>query len=104
MARNGKVSENLSELLNCLAEITNIAYSYDDYCTRAQILILYNTTFKIGVLLKEIVNSNIKSLNMTHRKFYGIYYHDVIVHAPDAYRVVRLRSLLAENDECIRRP
>ena len=35
MARKGKVSENLSELLNCLAEITNIAYSYDDNRTRA---------------------------------------------------------------------
>ena len=38
---------------------------------------------------------------MTHRKFYEIYYHDVIVHAPDAYRVVRLRSLLVENDESV---
>ena len=99
MARNGKVSENFSELLNCLAEITNIAYSYDDNRTPAQILRLYNTTFKIGVLLKEIVNSNVKSPGMTHRKFYGIYYHDVTVHAPDAYRIVCLRSLLAENDE-----
>ena len=36
---------------------------------------------------------------MSNRKMFGIYYHNLICHALMIYRVVSIRSLLAELDE-----
>lgn len=36
---------------------------------------------------------------MTRRKFFGGYFHRLCIHAPEIYRIVCLRSLVAENEE-----
>ncbi len=95
----GKVDADVLQAILLLCEVTNTSYKEDSYRTVRNILRLYNTTFQIGVLLKRIVGSTPRSSGMTPRKFFGIYFHDIVNHFPQYYRVVCLRSLLAEKEE-----
>ena len=49
------------------------------------------------MLVKEIVGSEPKKVSPG--SFYGIHFHNLIVHAPVIYRIIAIRSLLAEQDE-----
>ncbi|CAC5356825.1 unnamed protein product [Mytilus coruscus] len=65
---DGKMSSDISQLINSLVEIINIAYSSVERRTPRQILRLYNQTFLFAVLSKSIIGIPVK---MTPRKFYG---------------------------------
>ncbi|XP_070549540.1 uncharacterized protein [Ptychodera flava] len=90
------VSSQHSQLIDTLAEISEIAYKHDhERCPRL-ILRLYNVAFLHGIMCKAIF-SNPKKL--TKRKMFGRYFHNLTVHQPDQLRVVSLRSTNAENQE-----
>ena len=98
---DGVVSKDIRDIVVSLAEITNICYSFDSHRCSRSILRLYNLTFKVAFLLLRVVGHNIVSQNMSSRRFYGIYFHNMVCHFAHMYRIICLRSLLAEKDECM---
>ncbi|CAC5375195.1 unnamed protein product [Mytilus coruscus] len=93
---DGKISSDISQLINSLVEIINIAYSSVERRTPRQILRLYNQTFLFAVLSKSIIGIPVK---MTPRKFYGSHFHSLVVHLPEIYRIINTKSILAEQEE-----
>ncbi|CAG2231602.1 unnamed protein product [Mytilus edulis] len=93
---DGKISSDISQLINSLVEIINIAYSSVERRTPRQILRLYNQTFLFAVLSKSIIGIPVK---MTQRKFYGSHFHSLVVHLPEIYRIINTKSILAEQEE-----
>ena len=92
----GKVDINIVNLCNSLIEIISIAYSKADARNARQILRMYNQSFIFGQLCKSVIGNPVK---MTSRKFYGTHFHSLVTHAPEAYRLFCLKSILTENEE-----
>ncbi|XP_070549355.1 uncharacterized protein [Ptychodera flava] len=92
----GKVSEDISTLMKTLAEISHISYLHDVYRCPKRVLRLYNITFLHGLLCIKLIS---KPKTMTQRKFYGRYYHNVVVHLPEQYRIISLYSSNTESQE-----
>ncbi|XP_066928359.1 uncharacterized protein [Clytia hemisphaerica] len=84
------------ELLETLCEITELLYQYEDKRTVQSILRLHNVGFRHYILLKEQFPQPTK---LTPRKFYGQYYHSLIIHAPLQYRIIDGISSNAEEEE-----
>ncbi|CAG2226165.1 unnamed protein product [Mytilus edulis] len=85
---DGKISSDISQLINSLVEIINIANSSVERRTPRQILRLYNQTFLFAVLSKSIIGIPVK---MTQIKFYGCHFHSLVVHLQ--------KSILAEQEK-----
>ena len=87
------------EILLTLIEIQRILYSDADERTPRQILQFHNMTFKHFHLIKSIFKDNFVSL--TRRKFYGKYFHNLMIHAPIQYRIISGSSINCEDEERI---
>ncbi|KAI8511919.1 AP-5 complex subunit zeta-1 [Branchiostoma belcheri] len=84
-------------LLESLCNITHILYLGEQDRTNQQILRLANQTYLHGILVREVIGTETKSI--TKRKLYGQYWHSLTTHAPMLYRIVNLKSVNAENQE-----
>ena len=93
---DGKISEDIKNMINSLVEIQNIAYSPADKRSPRTVLRLYNLTFSFGMLAKTVIGIPEK---LTERKFYGSHFHSLVVHLPEIFRIISLRSILAEQEE-----
>ena len=87
-----------TEILHTLCEIQKVLYQQESHGTNENILYLYIQTFLHMILLTINFEKKIKS--MTVRRFFGKYYHAIISHASDQYRIVNGRSSNTESDEC----
>ena len=86
-----------TEIFTTLVEIQEILYATDQHRNRASILRLQNICFKHAMLLKIHLQGCLKSL--TSRKLFGSYYHSLIIHAPQQYRLVSGRTSNTESEE-----
>ncbi|XP_057315536.1 uncharacterized protein LOC130656649 [Hydractinia symbiolongicarpus] len=93
---HGKVDQKVFEVLETACEIQEIMYSPEQCRTPTSILRLHNTTFLHALALNEVIKSP-KSL--TKRKLYGQYYHSLIAHAPEQYRIFSGPTTNTENEE-----
>lgn len=93
LAMNENVDENVRDLLTTFCEMMHMYYAYEDQRNPRQILRLYNVTLKHSQAFREVLTP---PQTMTYRKMFGIYYHQIIDHAPFTYRLVCLRSINAE--------
>ena len=87
----------ITEILSTLSEIQKVLYQQESHRTNENILHLYCQTFLQMIVIKINLENNIKS--MTKRKFFGKYYHAIISHASDQYRIINGRSSNTESDE-----
>lgn len=87
-------SKELTELFTTLAEIQSILYMDEGRRTPKQILRLYNLTFLHAIGLKTL-----KMTVKNKRKLFGQYYHVLISHAPQQFRIISLASCNAEDEE-----
>ena len=92
-----KFDDKLVQLTQTLVEITDICYGYEEDRTPARVLRLHNICFTLAILTLEIVGLEPK--NISGGSLYGIHFHNIVKHTPLTYRLVNLRSLLAEQDE-----
>ena len=83
-------------LFETLVEIQGLLYSHEDQRTVKSILRLYNLTFVHGMEARRLFK---KPKALTKRKMFGQYFHALICHAPQQFRVVALMSTNAENEE-----
>ena len=94
---NDNISKEFRLMVTSLADIAYIMYM-DAYQRNAKtILQLYGKTFIHALLLDILVGRN--PATMTGRKFYGLYYHQIVKHAPLVYRLLALSSINAEQEE-----
>ena len=91
-----KISTNIYNILLQLSEIQAIVYLNEKDRTPTKILRLYNITFIHATAIHESLR-NTKSV--TKRKLFGQYYHSLVNHAPEVYRLTSLSSINAEDEE-----
>ena len=89
-----RINTRIFRVFETLCEIQEIFYSRER--TPSTILRLYNVTFLHALLLVECFN---KTKSLTQRKFFGQYYHSIICHAAQQYRIMPLPSSNAESEE-----
>ena len=87
----------ITSILRTLCEIQEILYSPDNKRSSLTILRLIITNFKHAMLLKVHIDGAVKS--MTERKFFGIYYHSLIKHSSEQYRLFSGRATNTEKEE-----
>ncbi|XP_069103113.1 LOW QUALITY PROTEIN: uncharacterized protein [Argopecten irradians] len=96
LEKSNQIDHYIVEMVECLVEMTEICYSTDNKRNPRQVLRLYNLSFKFFVLCRSVF-CNIKT--MSKRRFFGSHFHSITCHTAEMYRVVCLRSILAEKEE-----
>ena len=91
------INHFIKQLFITMAEIQEISYKSDNERTPQYILRLFTITFIHAMLLKINIQSHPKCL--TKRKLFGSYYHSIVQHAPEQYRLFSARSANTEKEE-----
>ena len=91
---DGKIDSRYCDLLLSLCEIQEIFYSNER--TPALVLHLYNLTFMHASTMVHLLKTPIA---LTERKLFGQYFHALVCHAPQQFRVMGLPSSNAEDEE-----
>lgn len=91
-----QIDSSYHNILVQLCEIQEIVYAGDNQRTSTKILRFYNLTFVHAISIHKHLR-NTKSI--TRRKLFGQYYHSLINHAPEVYRIASLTSVNAEDEE-----
>ena len=94
--RHQDVDVMVKELLGTIVKISELLYANDTSRTSKAVLQLYNTTWLHHELCCHLI-SNPREQTLDH--FYGVYLHDLVVHAPPQYQLVCLRSTNSESQE-----
>ena len=95
----GKISLVAHKILTTMCEIQDILYSREEYRTNQTILRLHNVTFNHAILLNDFFKDWKKQSKITQRKLFGKYYHAVIKHSSEQYRILSGRSANTEDEE-----
>lgn len=90
------VDSKVKQLLYALIKISELLYASECNRTPKSVLQLYNVTWLHHELCCELLPS---PKVLTREKLYGVYFHDLVVHAPPQYQLVCLRSTNAESTE-----
>ena len=85
----------VTSILFTLCEIQKVLYQQEHGRTNENILHLYLQTFLHAILIKR----NLKITSVTERKFFGKYYHAIVTHECDQYRILDGRTSNTENEE-----
>ena len=93
----GSVNQVVQLLLDTLVEIQEIAYSSEAQRTPRSVLRFHNLTWHHAMLCKSVVGFSLKQ--MTTRKFYGNYFHNITAHAPIQNRLISGISANTEEQE-----
>ena len=94
---NHVTTKYVDHLLHTLADIQRLAYSSDNARTPKSIIRLHNMSWYHGILCREVFGFKLKE--MTTRKLYGNYYHDITSHAAMQYRLICGKSTNVEEQE-----
>ena len=81
----GFVSDNVQTLLDTMTEISSILYSRPEKCCQKSILRLHNQTFLHDIACEEVIG---RPQVLSEKKFYGRYFHSLVVHTPIQHRIV----------------
>lgn len=94
--QNGSESEYLTLLFTTACEIQEILYAKESHQNDVPILRLHNITFMHSMLCNKISHSQ-------QHNIYGNYFHSLICHAPQCYRLISLWSTNTRN-ACLNKP
>ena len=84
------------KMLRALCTIQSLAYQTADKRCPRDILRMYVATYRFSMRFSEIFKS---PKNLSVRKMFGTPYHSLVKHFPELYRLVSLRSVVAEAAE-----
>lgn len=96
LLKHRDVNAMIQELLGTIVKISELLYANDMSRTPKAVLQLYNTTWLHHELCCHLIPNPRKQ---TSDHFYGVYLHDLVVHAPPQYQLVCLRSTNSESQE-----
>ena len=91
---SGRIENRFSIILRTLSEIQQIFYSNE----RSPTLIfrLYNLTFLHAITMVDVFT---ETKSLSNRKLFGLYFHALVCHSPQQFRVMCLPSSNAEDEE-----
>ena len=90
--QQNQVNKFVLDLLETIVRVSELLYSFDHKRTPK----LYNVSWYHHELCCKLLSS---PKNQTRQHLFGIYLHDLVVHAPPIYQQVCLRSMNAESQE-----
>ena len=93
----GIVDAKVQALVDTLVDIQEVLYKGDDQRCLRNVLRLHNSTWYHAILCREVLGFKLKE--MTTRKFYGTYFHDLTAHAPLQLRLVSGTTANTEEEE-----
>ncbi len=91
------VNSKVQLLLDTLVEIQEIAYNSEEHRTPRSVLRFHNLTWHHAMLCKSVIGFSLKQMSI--RKFYGNYFHNITTHAPIQNRLISGRSANTEEQE-----
>ena len=92
----GFVNDKVQTLFDTMTEISSILYARsEDHCQRS-IFRLHNQAFIHAIACQEVIGM---PQILSQKKFYGRYFHSLVVHAPIQLRIISLRSTNTEQQE-----
>ena len=83
-------------MVRTLCTVQEVAYQPAAHRCPRDILRLYCATYRFAMAYSEVFQSP-KKLSL--RKMFGTPYHSLVKHFPDLYRLISLRSVVAEAAE-----
>ena len=95
--RENMSDSHITEIMVTLCEIQEILYLPDCDRTPLTVLRLYLTVFLHALYIKITLRGNLKKLSP--RKLFGSYYHSIIRHSCQQYRIISGRSANTEKEE-----
>jgi len=93
-AVDGRIDDKIVQILISLCEIQEILYSNER--SAELILRLYNVTFVHAMKMIVAFETTEK---LTKRKLFGQYFHALVCHAPEQFRIIPMPSSNAEDEE-----
>ena len=84
------------KMLHALTEIQRLAYQCDNLRSSKDLLRFYTSALTFVSIASNLFAA---PKNMTTRGFFGTPYHNIVLHMPDMYRYISLRSIVAETAE-----
>ena len=93
----GSLNSKVQLLLDTLVEIQEIAYNSEEHRTPRSVLRFHNLTWHHAMLCRSVIAFSQKQ--MSTRKFYGNYFHNITAHAPIQNRLISGRSANTEEQE-----
>ena len=90
------ISKEIKLLLFTAVKISECLYASNEERSPKKVLQLHNACWLHHELCKVIF---VSPKRMTYEKFFGLYLHSLVVHAPRQYEIVCLRSVNAESQE-----
>ena len=93
----GIVDPQIEALIDTPVDIQEILYKGDSERSPKLVLHLHNSTWYHHISCREVMGFKLKE--MTTRKFYGTYFHDLTSHAPLQLRLVSGKTANAEEEE-----
>ena len=87
--------EAYKQLFSTATDIALLLYSSDSERSPRNVLRLHNATFIHGVLCTQLFGSSPRGSTL-----FGRYFHSIVCHTPLIYRLISLRSVNTENQEC----
>ena len=91
-----KIPKIYIDIFETLHFVQHILYRSESERTPTNIFRLYNLTFKHSLLLNKAFK---EVKHLTKRKLFGQYYHAIVKHAPDQYRIISGMSSNTESEE-----
>lgn len=92
-----KISPQVYEILITLCEIQRLLYAKEEKRTSSTVLHMNNIIFRHAIALNNFFGG--KKLKLSNRKMFGKYYHAIVCHAGDQYRIISGRSSNTEQEE-----
>ena len=98
LLQSQEVDSDIKLLLSTAVKISERLYSSSNKRTPKTVLQLYNCTWLHHELCKSLFTNPKET---SYEKFFGLYLHSLVVHAPRQYEIVCLKSVNTENQERI---
>ena len=87
----------ITDIIKTMCEIQEILYLPDKYRSIQKVFRLNNIIFIHSLLIQKHFQD--KLCKLQERKFFGAYYHSIVHHAPEQYRLFSGRSINTEKEE-----
>lgn len=89
-------SEHVYRMLYNLSEVQRLAYQQAEHRTLQNVLRLHIAAFLFG---RHFCKVFAEPKKLTRRRLFGCPFHSIVTHFAEFYRLVSLRSIMAETSE-----
>ena len=96
LLRGRQTPPKILHLVETAVDLSCLLYQEEAKISPKAVLRLYNTAWLHYELCTEFFAT---TKSITHRKFFGIYLHALVLHAPPQYEILNLKAANTEHEE-----